>query len=102
MLGLRSIDADSMSITLEWRRPLVTGRDDFYYQILVTELGKAEIVVDEMLVNGDSVVVHIVKGLRPFTNYSITVVTHNGVSGMDPDGAITRMVTIRAATTEGG
>ena len=41
-------------------------------------------------------------GLRPFTQYCVRVIAHNGVSDQDPDGTHLRTVENCITTEEGG
>lgn len=94
--------ATSNSITVSWKPPKETGRDDFYYEVLVAEMATQEVVFVGVTTTTADPVVYTVEGLRSFTNHTVTVITHNGVSDQDAINQAKRQVQVRAATTEGG
>lgn len=61
-----------------------------------------ENVIEDVLVDNGNNVAYTINGLRPFTNYTITVVSQNGVSDQDKVREFTRQVQVRGSTTEGG
>lgn len=91
------------SITVTWTRPAITGRDDFFYEILISEVGEeSRVVVESSYHNSRGTVDYTISNLDPFTSYNIMVVTHNGVSEQDPENADRRLQEVNGVTAEGG
>lgn len=97
-------ESSSTAISVSWRRPLITGKG-MHYEILISDslsITAARVSVENFLQDDGEVVDYTVSGLRPFTNYVITVVTHNAVSDQDKENQDRRMVPVVSKTTEGG
>ena len=104
MRDLEIFDSDSDSILLTWRRPQTAGKN-LFYEILLSDSASLTATltpVEDFLEDNSEFVNFMVPNLRPFTNYVITVVTHNAVSDQDPQNADRRRVRVEGKTTEGG
>ena len=76
-------------ITVRWERSLITGRDDYHYNIYHSNPDIPGNFIRHNcnpVIKDSSVVQYSVSGLRPLTNYTIRVTVHNGVSDQDPEG----------------
>lgn len=101
--NLNNRETTNNSITITWNRPAVTGRSDFYYEILVSVSNeRTRTVVDSYYQDSRSMVDYTISDLRAFTSYAIFVVTHNGVSGQDQENEDRRTVQVTGDTKEGG
>lgn len=100
-------------MTITWKKPEITGRDDFYYIIKYTDVANSEsnFTIDPRVVrytsNNETVSVHIPSSesglsLEPNTDYIIKVIVHNGVSDQEPDNEPLRRKDISFRTKEGG
>lgn len=58
-------------------------------------------VAEEIVVDGGATAERTIAGLSPFTNHTVTVVTHNGVSDQDAINMAQRQALVRGATAEG-
>ena len=65
---------------MRWKRPLNTGRDDFYYEI---EYSDGENTGEYSLESKMEYVQEEITGLKPDTRYEFTVTVNNGVSDQD-------------------
>lgn len=104
MRELEIFDSDSESIILTWKRPKTAGKNLFYEilqsdSVSITAIGTP---VENSLEDDSELVNFAVPNLRPFTNYVLTVVTHNAVSDQNPENADRRRVRVVGKTTEGG
>ena len=89
------------TITVLWERPLVTGRDDYYYNIYHSNPDNAASFTQHNsnpLITTSSVVRYSVSGLRPHTRYTIRVSVLNGVSDLDQAGEDGRKSEVVATT----
>ena len=84
---------------MQWERPENTGRDDYYYTLQYTD---GESVGSNQVVNRSQVVSQLITGLKPVTEYTITVTVANGVSGLDKENEFKRMCELIITTIEGG
>ena len=84
---------------MRWERPVVTGRSDFYY---ILEYSDGENEESNQVINQDQVVSQLISGLRPATEYTITVTVVNGVSDQDPGNEIVRNCQLKTTTLEAG
>ena len=74
------------TITVMWERPLITGRDDFYYNIHHSNpdlQGSFLLHNINPFIKTSPLVRYSVSGLRPLTNYTIRVSVLNAVSDQD-------------------
>ena len=74
------------TITVMWERPLITGRDDYFYNIQYSNPDIPGSFVQHNsnpLVTTSPVVRYSVSGLRPQTRYTIRLSVLNGVSDQD-------------------
>ena len=97
-------DSSSTAISISWQRPLITG-NGLHYEVLISDslsITATRTSVESFLEDDGEVVDYTVSDLRPFTNYVITVVTHNAVSDLDLENEDRRKVPVIARTTEGG
>ena len=77
------------SITVMWERPLITGRDDYFYNIQYSNPDNPGSFVQHNsnpLVTTSPVVRYSLSGLRPQTGYTIRLTVLNGVSEQDSSG----------------
>ena len=86
-------------LDVQWERPAITGRDDFYY---VLEYSDGESVGSNLVINQSQVVSQLITGLKPATEYTITVTVVNGVSDQDQGNDFKRTCRLTATTVEGG
>lgn len=99
---LRVTNTNDTSITLEWNRPKITGRNDYYYEIVITDTSDGTTTtVDSMYSNNGTTVTYVIHNLKPATRYTIAITTHNGVSGQDNENKDRRTATGTGVTTEG-
>ena len=90
------------TVELEWDRPGVVGRDDFYYDINRTNPDtNEEVVISAKYVDDRNVVSFKVTGLKQKTTYTFSVCVHNGVSGLDQTNEKLRVVAQQATTKQG-
>ena len=71
------------SIRIEWERPLITGRDDYYYNVHYSDPDQPGNFIQHNhnpFVTISPLVGYSVSGLSPLTNYTILVTVENGVS----------------------
>ena len=88
-LRVRQERTRANTITVRWERPLITGRDDYYYDIFYSDPelpGNFKKHNLNPFIKNYPLVTYSVSGLRPLTNYTIRVVSCNGVSDQDPEG----------------
>ena len=86
-------------LNVQWRRPDITGRDDYYY-ILTYDDGKS--VGSHSVINKSQVVSQLITDLKPATEYTVTVTLVNGVSDQDKENECKRTCHIRTTTLDGG
>ena len=90
------------SITVHWSSPAETGgRSDLYYQVEHSDPDNLGTYIGTDYVSGTSTRRKVFSGLRPYTQYCIRVIAHNGVSDQDPDGTHLRTVEECTRTREG-
>ena len=99
----RSTSQTDTTITIRWERPGDGGRDDLYYIIEYRPQGSLGSFVRAGRREDTGVMdyTYTVMGLKPDTNYLITVTAENGVSDHERDLRGTRTVEIQALTREG-
>ena len=95
-------DLTNTSIRILWTAPATTGgRSDLEYQISYRRIGSEEVNMRTTTQTS-----YQLTGLQPLSQYTITVVSANGITKTLPNvEAITlqnRTVTISASTKEGG
>ena len=87
-----TLDVQQRSITVEWSSPASTGgRSDLYYQVEHSDPDILGTYTGTVNLTGGSTS-HSFTGLRPYTQYCVRVIAHNGVSDQDPDGTHLRTV----------
>lgn len=86
-------------VTLHWSKPLVTGRDDFYYTISYSSGGTTG---THTLTTDNDPVVDVIAGLTPATAYTFTVTVENGVSSQDKANEHLRQCILTTTTTDEG
>ena len=90
-------------ITVEWRRPNLTGREDIYYSVYYRELKNLYgITVNSYYVNNSDYVDYSIDGLVPSTQYLIKITVRNGVSDQDMENDIFRTCETVASTADIG
>ena len=89
------------TITVMWQRPLITGRDDFYYNIEYSDPDIPGNFIkhnSNPLTTTSPIVRYSVSGLRPQTRYTIRLSVLNGVSEQDSAGEEERRSEVVATT----
>ena len=89
------------TITVMWERPLITGRDDYYYNVHHSNpdlQGSFLLHNINPFIKTSPLVRYSVSGLRPLTNYTIRVSVLNGVSDQDIAGEEGRRCEVSAIT----
>ncbi len=74
------------TVVLKWNRPIITGRQDMYYNIYLSDDAEGKVFTKEntLPVENDSATVeYTLSGLTHFTRYTAKVSANNGVSGSD-------------------
>ena len=74
------------TITVMWERPLITGREDYYYNIQYSNPDNPGSFIQHNsnpLITTSPVVRYSVSGLQPQTRYTIELSVLNGVSDQD-------------------
>ena len=101
---LKTTANTSTSVTLEWTRPEVTGRDDFYYTYQIFD--PDHILPDTprrlSFTASSPTITYTEDRLRPVTPFTFRIITHNGVSDEDKENAALRKVELVVKTKEGG
>ena len=95
---IRATFIGDQNATISWERPEDVGRDDFYYVLSYSDGERADSFT---VVSGDSVVEYTLRGLKPATDYTITVVVENGVSDQQPQSEPSRSCQVKLTTNEG-
>ena len=96
------ISVTSTDVKVEWKRPNLTGRADFYYRVYYRELTSFSGITLGRYVNNSDYVDYTIGGLRPSTQYVIRITVHNGVSDQDVENEQSRMCETVASTTDIG
>ena len=86
-------------LNVQWRRPDITGRDDYCY-ILAYDDGES--VGSHIVIDNSEVVSQLITDLKPATEYTITVTVVNGVSDQDRENEFKRVCHLKTTTLEGG
>ena len=89
------------TITVMWEHPLITGRDDYYYNIHHSNPDLPGSFVQHNLnplITSSPLVRYSVSGLQPQTRYTIRLSVHNGVSEQDLTGEEGRRSEVTATT----
>ena len=97
--NIKSTFIGAQSLNVEWERPEVTGRDDYYYILQYTD---GESIGSNQVIDRSQVVSQLITGLEPVTRYTITVTVVNGVSNQDMENEFKRRCELMVTTTEGG
>ena len=95
---IKIISIEEQSVSLSWKRPVIIGRDDFYYAVKYSD---GETVESNPVVNLRREVHYFIDGLKYATEYTITVTVKNGVSDQDPENKHLRRCELRLKTQEG-
>ena len=100
--NLQATQHTNTSIRIQWTAPAtIGGRSDLVYQISYRRIGTEQVIMMNTTQTS-----YQLTGLQPLSEYTITVVSANGITeGLPNVAAITlqsRTVTISASTTEGG
>lgn len=95
------------SVTICWQRPqTLGGRTDLTYHISHREVGTEDPIIDEVEDSGRSRYCHILRNLRPLSQFKIFVETVNSITEQFPNVAATskgaRVKLVIAHTLEGG
>ena len=86
------------SITIRWMRPLITGRDDYFYNIHYSSNGTFVRHNRSPLIKSSNFVEYTLSGLRVLTDFTVRVSVHNGVSDQDPSGEEQRRCEVNGTT----
>ena len=88
-----NVRAESSRVVLAgWSSPASTGgRSDLYYQVEHSDPDNLGTYTGTVYLSGGSTR-HLLASLRPYTQYCVRVIAHNGVSDQDPDGTHLRIV----------
>ena len=89
---------EEQTVSISWSKPDDTGRDDFYYTV---EYSDGKSVGSVPVVSQERVVQYSITGLRPATDYTITVTVENGVSDQDAQNEYLRRCDLKLTTQEG-
>jgi hypothetical protein len=85
-------------IILQWKKPIITGRSDFYY---IIEYSDGETTGKHTITSQMEYVQEILSNLKPHTMYTFTITVENGVSDQNTGGKDLGSCKLTAATTEG-
>ena len=96
------ISVTATDITVEWKRPDLTGREDFYYGVYYRELTSLSGITLGPYINNSDNVDYTIDGLQPSTQYLIKITVHNGVSDQDMENEISRTCETVASTADIG
>ena len=113
VLNLRATQIRNKSVTVTWTRPEEICRNDFYYIVEYSDPDNYGnfLLADRLntrYFNSAPTVTYRVPtissglSLRPYTNYTIRVTVHNGVSDQDVENEPLRRIDIFVTTKEGG
>ena len=86
------------SITIRWMRPLITGRDDYFYNVHYSSNGTFVQHNRSPLIKSGNFMEYTLSGLRVLTDFTIRVSVHNGVSDQDPSGEDQRRCEVNGTT----
>ena len=100
--GTRVVLVTATDITVEWRRPDFTGREDFYYSVFYRELTNSSGTMLGPYINKSDYVDFAINGLQPSTQYLIKITVRNGVSDQDVKNDISRTCETVASTADIG
>ena len=92
-----AISVKEQSINISWEIPRNTGRDDFYYNVKYSD---GDSIESNSVFSQDMVVQYSIDGLKPGTDYTITVTVENGVSDQDLQNEHLRRCELRLTTRE--
>ena len=88
-----SLTAQPRSIIIRWTRPAeLGGRSDLFYEVLQSDPDQSGVFMDIPTNPDGGSTSFTLTGLRPYTQYCVRVIAHNGVSDQDPDGTHLRTV----------
>lgn len=96
------ISVTATDITVEWKRPDLIGREDFYYSVYYRELTSLSGITLGPYVNNSDYVDYTIDGLQPSSQYLIKITIHNGVSDQDMENEISRTCETVASTADIG
>lgn len=96
--NIQATQQTATQITLRWRKPINTGRHDFYYQIKYSD---GESTGQHSMESDMDYIQESITGLKPNTGYRFTVTVNNGVSDQDTRDERLRSCELMARTMEG-
>ena len=96
--NIQAIQRTATHITLRWKKPISTGRTDFYYRI---EYSDGETTGQHSIESRLDYIQETVTGLKPDTTYRFTVTVNNGVSDRDTRNENLRSCELTTKTMEG-
>ena len=96
--NIQVLQRSDTRVTMQWAKPVNTGRDDYYYQI---EYGDGETTGMHVVVDKLDYVQEVVSNLKPDTSYMFTVTVNNGVSDQDSGREYLRRCELTTTTMEG-
>ena len=100
---LETTARNDTTITVRWRRPTITGRNDYFYRVFHSDpdnIGEFILAIDNLVNMGEAVTFTVTR-LTPFTAYIIRVSVHNGVSDQDLENDNSRISESSNKTMEG-
>ena len=99
--NLKLTDVQSTSITISWSQASDNGgRSDLYYQIEYFPTSDQN--NRGVIYMRSTTTTYRITSLKPYTQYTIRVSAHNGVSDQDPDRSQSRVVEQTNRTAEDG
>ena len=96
--NIQAIQITATEITLRWKKPVNTGRDDFYYQM---EYSDGQNTGEHSLENKMEYIQEVISSLKPDTSYKFTITVNNGVSDQDTRNENLRRCELTTRTMEG-
>ena len=88
-----------------WNRPLITGRNDLYYNVYLSNPDLPGKFIQENfypVISNLGTIEYSLSKLRPLTEYTAKVSVHNGVSEMDQFESNKRMCEVMWTTADEG
>ena len=101
---LAIVSASETEVSLSWSRPSIIGRDDFYYEVHVSDPSRPGefTLVNERLVDTSATVTYTISNLLASQAYRFRVTAHNMVSDQDSVNNHLRRCEVSGSTSQGG
>ena len=102
--NLKLVSVHEESVVVQWNRPNITGRPDFYYSVSHSNPNTSDefAIVEKHLVNSGSVVSYRISNLLPGQMYQLKIIAHNNVSGQDEANNSLRACEVNVTTLDLG